>query len=1199
MVAAIQRNSLLSFTRHFTTEGVHPEDMFKWKTVDAVLKNAKGEETFRQDGVEAPEQWSDRAIKIVAEKYLRVVGGVKETSVRQLARRVARFLADAGVAQGLFDQAAAQVFFDELLYLILDQRFAFNSPVWFNVGVDPNEKPQSSACFIQSVQDTMESIMDLEKKEVMLFKQGSGTGGNLSPLRSSYEKLRGGGFASGPVSYMKPLDKNAGVTKSGGTTRRAAKMVVLNMDHPDILECRDGTPGFIRSKSYAEQVAQDLYSTGKYSAEFNVPNNVYDLVDFQNANNSVRITDDFMHALDKDARWATHTIVDGKPHRYYQAKDLWREIAEAAWFCGDPGVQFHDTTNRWHTCKNTGPINASNPCCFVGATQVDTSEGRIAIEELEAMFRRGESLPLAFSFDRETKLPVLRRITRAWVAGQTARVVEVHTDKGLTFRCTPEHRWLTYNGEYVEAAKLQPGQRLRKIGRDINDQRSGRRSLSHRITGTAPNGMSIQARWMWEQVNGPISDGFEVHHVNGDPTDDRLTNLRLEARDEHRAEHARGAANPRFITVDDERLLAVWDALASCEYATRPGEYKAVTPTRWNKYVNDNGLKGIVPLAGSSTNGGRIRGMSWAEFTTWVEQERNDENDRVVSVTYIDLPEEVPVYDIEVEGTHNFGVCDPAIDSPHSIVVHNSEYLFLDDSACNLGSWNLLKFWNGSNFDSVGFIAANRFAITAMELLVDASSYPSPQIAQNAHDYRPLGIGYANLGALLMHMGVGYDSFEGRALTSAITSLMSATCYQQSALVARMVGPFAGFEANREPMLEVINMHYQHSQNIPYELGYQHLGELIAAANTLWNDAAVLGKEFGFRNAQISVIAPTGTISFMMDCETTGCEPMLDIVVYKKLVGGGLMKMPNKAVEPALRALGYDELTISNMRAAFELTGELTVNPEHKVVFQTAIGSDPVSVEGHLRMMAAIQPYISGGISKTVNMPATATVEDVARVYRMAWELGLKCVAIFRDGCKLSQPASSKASEKGKLELVQTPAEPAYQGLRWGERKKLPDDRPGFTHKGTVGGQDVYFHVGLYENGTPGEVFIDIAKAGSTLHGVMDMSSMLLSVGLQHGVPLSVFIDKLRDLKFEPEGMTRNKAIPFASSISDYLGKWLEQKFVVGTVEPRVEVTSAEEKPTTLSRDRSGPPCRACGALTRRGGSCWVCSNCGTTTGCG
>jgi len=881
MVANTSSSNTLVFQRFFTQEGVHPESQFQWKHVDAIIANTKGEETFRQDGVEAPEQWSERAIKIVAEKYLRMVDGVKETSVRQLARRVASFITKAGLEQGLLTEATGAVFYDELLFLILDQRFAFNSPVWFNVGVNPNEKPQSSACFIQSVQDTMESIMDLEKKEVMLFKQGSGTGGNLSPLRSSYERLTGGGFASGPVSYMKPLDKNAGVTKSGGTTRRAAKMVVMNMDHPDILECRDGTPGFIRCKSFAEQVAHDLHSTGKYSAEFNVPLNVYDLVDFQNANNSVRCTDEFMNAVCDGRTWQTKRVTTGEVQHTYEAKDLWREIAEAAWFCGDPGVQFHDNTNKWHTSKVTGPINASNPC---------------------------------------------------------------------------------------------------------------------------------------------------------------------------------------------------------------------------------------------------------------------------------------------------------------------SEYLFLDDSACNLGSFNLLKFFDPyqNGFDWQGFEAANRVCITAMEILVGASSYPSEQITQNAHDYRPLGIGYANLGALLMYMGLGYDSDAGRKMASAVTSLMSAACYHQSAVMAGVQGAFSGFAKNRESMLEVIGMHAACSHALADGARQPNTLSMLDRATELWDAALSTAKTNGFRNAQISVIAPTGTISFMMDCETTGCEPMLDIIVYKKLVGGGMMKMPNNAVQPALKALGYSPLEITSLLQMVEKSGGLVgLKAEHRTVFQTAIGIDPVSVEGHLRMMAAIQPYISGGISKTVNLPAHATVEDIAEVYMRAWELGLKCVAAFRDGCKLSQPAASHATEKGKS----APAE-GYTGLKWGERKRLDDERQGITHKTTVGGQDAYFHVGLYKDGTPGEIFIDIAKAGSTLHGVMDMASMLMSVGLQHGVPLEVITDKLKDLKFEPDGMTRNKAIPFASSIPDYLGKWLEQRFVNN------EVKAGDPEPAT-STDHSGPPCKACGSLTIRAGSCWCCNNCGSTTGCG
>jgi ribonucleoside-diphosphate reductase alpha chain len=895
---------MLTITRKFTTGETPVVDMFQWRTMDAVLKAIDGTETFRQNGVEAPAAWSDRAINIVAEKYLRVVDGTRETSVRQIAHRIAQYLCDQGVAQGVFDAATGDIFYDELMFLILDQRFAFNSPVWFNMGVRKDQKPQSSACFIQGVEDTMESIMALETKEVLLFKQGSGTGSNMSPLRSSYERLAGGGYASGPVSFMKPLDKNAGVTKSGGTTRRAAKMVVMNMDHPDILETRDGTPGFIRCKSFAEQVAHDLYSTGKYSAEFNVPNNVYDLVDFQNANTSVRCTDDFMYAVKTDKEWTTRKITDGGIVHRYRARDLWNEVAQAAWICGDPGVQFHDTTNKWHTCKATGPINASNPC---------------------------------------------------------------------------------------------------------------------------------------------------------------------------------------------------------------------------------------------------------------------------------------------------------------------SEYLFLDDTACNLGSWNLLKFWNGSVFDVERFIAANRIAITAMEIIVDASSYPSPEIGQNSHDYRPLGIGYANLGALLMHMGLGYDSDEGRAVTGAITSLMSGVCYWQSSLIASVVGPFPGYEKNRESMMGVMEMHQKASMQV-MPLSHAVSSSILEAAQQAWIRALQQGAAHGFRNAQISVLAPTGTISFMMDCDTTGCEPMLDLLTYKKLVGGGLLKMPNRAVPAALRALGYDEATITDMLASIEKTGGLgpKLKPVHRLVFQTAIGVDPVSPEGHLRAMAAIQPHISGAISKTVNMPSTTTVAQIADTYTLAWELGLKCVALFRDGCKLSQPASSKATTKDKAGAsteVDVAPVPVYAGLKWGERKKLPDHRDALTHKATIGDHDMYVHVGFGE-GTrePMEIFLTSSKAGSTLQGFMQMASMAISIGLQYGVPLDLFIDKLRAMQFEPRGITRHPKIRIAQSIPDYLARWLELNFrpqddvddlqlhVDSQIDVPVDDLPLVKKATG---DRHGPPCGRCGSFTQRAGSCYVCNTCGQTTGCG
>lgn len=870
--------AVLQITRHFTKDQAHPYLLVAWKTVDAVIKKADGTVVFEQKNVEAPEFWSDRAINIVAEKYFRVVDGVKEHSVKQLITRVARTIALAGRDQGLLGENDDNVFaFElELTHLLLHQMFAFNSPVWFNIGV-PGVAQQASACFINAVEDTMESITDLGKTEIMLFKGGSGAGSNLSKLRSSYERLSGGGVPSGPVSFMKWLDSGAGVTKSGGTTRRAALMRTLNIDHPDILELANGEAGFIECKAHAEKIAQALISAG-FSAEFNKAGNAYDLVPFQNANNSVRVTDEFMQKVVNNEVFNTISRTTGKAVHSYNATDLWNVIARAAWASGDPGLQFDTATNDWHTLPNTGRINASNPC---------------------------------------------------------------------------------------------------------------------------------------------------------------------------------------------------------------------------------------------------------------------------------------------------------------------SEFLHLDDTSCNLGSFNLMKFQSEHGFHVKEFAHATEICITAMEILCGYSVYPSESITKHTKASRPLGIGYANLGTLLMTEGLAYDSDEGRALAAGITSLMSAVAYRQSARIASVLGPFEYYAANSEPMLMVIAKHLWASAKLDPSV-------TASAARLVWEQALALGKKHGFRNSQVSVLAPTGTIAFMMDCDTNGIEPNLALTQYKKLVGGGFVKIPTRAVPQALNKLGYNGAA-KGILETIEKTGALPadMNPAHKRVFQTAIGDDQISTDGHLLMMGAVQPFLSGGISKTVNMAKTATVDDVAHAFMRAWELGLKCVTVYRDGCKASQPASAKQ------EKVETKPE-AYTGLKWGERKRLPDERFSVTHKFSVGGQDGYFHVGLNPDSTPGEVFINISKAGSTLHGLVDMAATAMSLGLQYGVPLHTLLEKFKGVRFEPSGFTGNTKIPRADSLADYFARWMEDRFSGEAPEPPRVLGNQQ---TVVAKKEGvsyhGAPCSSCGNITVRAGTCWVCNTCGTTTGCG
>ena len=921
--------------RYFTKAGVDVYDTCEWEFRNAAISNESGGVVFEQKDVEMPKFWSQMATNVVVSKYFRGHLGTpdRETSVRQLIGRVVRTITQWGREGGYFaSEGDGDTFRDELTHILLYQMASFNSPVWFNVGIE--ERPQCSACFINSVQDTMDSILGLAKTEGMLFKYGSGTGSNLSNIRSSKEFLAGGGTASGPVSFMRGYDAFAGVIKSGGKTRRAAKMVILNADHPDIVD-------FIESKEKEERKAWALIDAG-YDGAFNAVGGAYDSVHFQNANHSVRVTDEFMRAYEKDGDWQTHAVTD--PARImgtYKARNLMRRMAESAWVCGDPGLQFDTTVNDWHPCPNTARINASNPC---------------------------------------------------------------------------------------------------------------------------------------------------------------------------------------------------------------------------------------------------------------------------------------------------------------------SEYMFLDDSACNLASLNLMKFYSESGgFDVEAYRAALRVVITAQEIVVDFASYPTKAIEINSHKFRPLGIGYANLGALLMARGVSYDSEEGRQYAAAITSILSGESYSQSSRIAAKLAPFEGYEVNREPFLRVIDKHRRSA----YRIDVRSLpADLADAACKVWDEAYALGQEHGYRNAQISVLAPTGTIAFMMDCDTTGIEPDIALVKYKKLVGGGMLKIVNNTVPTALKRLGYDPKQVKEIVQYIDENDTIEGAPhlieQHYSVFDCAFkpanGTRSIHYLGHLKMMGAVQPFISGAISKTINMPTNATVEDIEEAYYEAWKLGLKAVAVYRDGCKRSQPLST-AKDKSQLEaLGLTPT---------AVRRKLPDERESITHKFSIGGHEGYITVGKYEDGTPGEIFITMAKEGSTISGLMDSFATMTSLALQHGVPLQLLVDKFTHTRFEPSGFTKNPEIPMAKSIMDYLFKWLSIKFlsresqteagvilrdepaksgssvpsnvttptasdlsfidrvstaapaqiasspVVGFMMPAKNADGVNPaKHGTFLYQQDAPSCSDCGEIMVRNGACYKCLNCGSTSGC-
>src|SRR5215813_4762944 len=891
----------LEFRRYFTREGISPYDAVEWEYRTAAITNESGEAIFEQKDVEAPKSWSMTATNIVASKYFHGKRGTpeRETSVRQLVGRVATTITGWGRQAGYFaNEKSAEIFHDELVHLLLNQMMAFNSPVWFNCGVET--KPQCSACFINAVEDTMGSILELAKTEGMLFKWGSGTGSNLSPIRSSKEQLSGGGIASGPVSFMKGFDAFAGVIKSGGKTRRAAKMVILNMSHPDIVE-------FINSKANEEKKAWVLLDNGYAGG---VDGEAYSSIFFQNANHSVRVTDEFMHAVLNEGDWQTKSVVTGETVDTYKARDLMRMMSESAYICGDPGMQYDTTVNRWHTSKNTAPINASNPC---------------------------------------------------------------------------------------------------------------------------------------------------------------------------------------------------------------------------------------------------------------------------------------------------------------------SEYMFLDDSACNLASLNLMLFRSplDGSFDVEAFKHAVDVVLLAQEIIVGFSKYPTPKIEVNSHAYRPLGLGYANLGALLMATGLPYDSVQGRNYAAGITSLMCGEAYRMSAKMAEKMGAFSGYAKNAEPMLRVIGKHRRAAYAVAPEGVSQ---DLFAAQRAVWDEALALGSDAGYRNSQVTVLAPTGTIGFMMDCDTTGIEPDIALIKYKKLVGGGMLKIVNNTVPLALQRLGYSTTEaqgiISYLDQRETIEGAPGLKTEHLPVFDCAFkpakGERSIHWLGHLRMMGATQPFLSGAISKTVNLPTTATMEDIEEAYLESWKLGLKAVAVYRDGCKRSQPlnTSKKANEAEEAEVPAVPVEAARA-----VRRRLPDERKSITHKFSIGGHEGYLTVGMYDDGTPGELFVVMAKEGSVVSGLMDSFATAISLSLQYGVPLHVLADKFSHTRFEPSGFTGNPDIPIAKSITDYIFRWLALKFdkpaleegeaapapaevkALPTPAPVVEPVEAAPRHSFLNQ-QDAPPCHTCGAIMYRSGACYKCNNCGATSGC-
>ena len=927
---SIEPDSELVLRRRFTTEGVHPYDEVEWELRDAVIQNLRtGEVAFQQKGVEVPKAWSQNATNIAAQKYFRGSPGSpeRERSVKQMIDRVVGRYTEEGVERGYFDDKEAGVFRDELTHLLVTQKAAFNSPVWFNVGWRPKGEEQVAACFILAVEDEMRSILNWYVEEGTIFKGGSGSGINLSSIRSSKERLRSGGTASGPVSFMRGADASAGTIKSGGATRRAAKMVVLNADHPDIKD-------FIWCKALEEQKARALREAG---FDMDLDGRDSHSIQYQNANNSVRVTDEFMEAVLDDDEWELKSVTSGETLESLRARDLLREISKAAWECADPGLQYDTTINDWHTCPNSGRINASNPC---------------------------------------------------------------------------------------------------------------------------------------------------------------------------------------------------------------------------------------------------------------------------------------------------------------------SEYLHVDNSSCNLASLNLMKFLDDNdNFDIDAFKHAVEIMFLAQEISVGFASYPTEKITENSRNFRQLGQGYANLGALLMAQGLPYDSDEGRTWAGAITALMTGHCYATSARIAKRVGAFQAFDLNREPMLRVMGKHKDAAARISDGLAPS---SLVEAARRVWDEALALGQQYGYRNAQATVLAPTGTIGLLMDCDTTGIEPDLALKKTKKLVGGGTMSIVNQTVPRALRKLGYNDAQIVDIITYIDenshVVGAPHLREEHNAVFDTAMGERSIHYMGHIKMMAAAQPFISGAISKTVNMPEDVTVEDVERVYMEGWRLGLKALALYRDNCKVAQPLAQTKKETVEAKVDEALATDLPKPVR----KRLPKKRRSMTFKFRVADTEGYLTTGEFSDGSVGEVFLKVAKQGSTLAGIMDAFAISISMGLQYGVPLSAYVKQFVNTRFEPSGMTDDSDFRIATSILDYVFRLLALEYLPVEDRHALGIRTSGERQNEIESSLGGngnggtngggngtteangsshvaesgapapsgegvivlgpavaeahsgslPFCGTCGVQMQPAGSCFACPSCGSTSGC-
>jgi len=1221
----------LTFERRWTRPGVHPYDEVTWDLRSAEIKSESGKTVFEQHDIEVPNFWSQLATNVVVSKYFRGHIGTagRERSVKQLIDRVVNTITAWAATQHYFHtKEDLDAFKAELTHLLLHQKMAFNSPVWFNVGVEP--KPQCSACFINSVEDTMSSIMDLAKTEAMLFKYGSGAGVNLSPIRGSKEKMAGGGIASGPVSFMRGYDSFAGVIKSGGKTRRAAKMVILDADHPDVME-------FITSKAHEEKKAWALIEAG-YDPSFT--GEAYGSVFFQNANHSVRVTDEFMRAVETDATWTTRAVTTDEPVDTYRARDLFKAMADAAHLCGDPGIQYDTTINDWHTSANTDRIYASNPCseymflndtaCFAPETRISTPNGLRTVEDLFLAQERGEKVLVTtdLSGERDHRRLTAHRPALVTLVGERP-VYRMKLRDGRSIRTTGDHRFLTDTGEWKRVDELRPGEdrvAIRESGNPVrfesSDAEVRRWQMLGWLTGdgvfskdTAALVFGPQERdtaeSMAEEFRALVSEAqaqealvasVELDLSRGallteagvaTPTRGRGHHLSTQANGvmqissgsravvqllEDRYGFEQGTATVKDVPseihrVADDLKVAYLQGLFSADgsifsqkWATEDQVMLASSSPALLRSVQlllaDLGITSRISWAhpaGRKNPQGQLHifNQQARTFLTLVgfpnSTTKSARAARILATTFAGArknPRPAAIASIEPDGvTTVYDITEPFTHSviAEGLIAHN----------CNLASVNLMKFVkDDGEFDIEAYRYACKVTITAQEILVDNASYPTPRIEENSHKYRPLGLGYANLGALLMSRGLAYDSDQGRAYAATLTAIMTGEAYRQSAEIARdHGGPFMEYPLNEQPMLRVIGKHRDAAYAIPEG---QAPSDLIAASRATWDEALELGRQHGFRNAQSSVLAPTGTISFMLDCDTTGIEPDIALIKYKKLVGEGFLKIVNQTVPGALKKLGYSPAQVEeiveyvNDRETIE--GAPGLKPEHLSVFDCAFkpvnGERSIHYMGHVRMMAAVQPFLSGAISKTVNMPEAATPDEIERVYLEGWKLGLKAIAIYRDGSKRSQPLSTgkkkdgEAVDSAEVEELKKQLTAALAEAKKPHRRRLPAERAAVTHKFEIAGHEGYITVGLYPDGQPGEIFLKMAKEGSTVSGLMDTLATMMSVALQYGVPLRDLVNKFSHVRFEPAGFTGNAEIPIAKSIVDYIFRWLGARFL-------------------------------------------------------